>query len=55
MIKTVSPALQGDSLPLEPPGSQRIEMITMKQKGEKENTNGWCGLHLKVIEVDTVS
>ena len=55
MIKTVSPALQGDSLPLEPPGSQRIEMITMKQKGDKENTNGWCGLHLKVIEVDTVS
>ena len=38
MIEPVSPALQGDSLPLESPGSQSIERITMKQsrgKGHK--------------------
>ena len=40
MIEPVSPALQGDSLPLESPGSQSIEMITMKQKS-RERGHKW--------------
>ena len=40
MIEPVSPALQGDSLPLESPGIQSIEMITMKQKS-RERGHKW--------------